>query len=163
MITIEPPEEGWHPGNVYKLLVLMQMAGNLYSVKLSPDRTRLTFTHYSGEFVFRTVGGCCSKSWVEHLEMPRKLEYPIMAINYKRDFQEAEIVKNYGDGDDEYSHRTIRFYAIDFVLSSGTISVEFRNDSNGYYSGTLELESASIDWKQMTEDELTDWFDEVNQ
>lgn len=90
---------------------------------------------------FYVEGDCCSRSWIEHVEAPPDLDGATL----------SDLVEMDGPGDDceaerlcsrcsllpeaDRYHDCVKSYMVRFRTDRGDISVEFRNDSNGYYGG----------------------------
>ena len=114
----------------------------LKSVELRNNKEKITFSFVDGsERSFRADGDCCSLSWIEHLELPPNLEGAIITSveesggipwdNHEcKEPPEGEYQKPCG-------HDCLSVYNILFFTNKGTITLEFRNDSNGYYGGYL--------------------------
>lgn len=88
------------------------------------DQT-LTLTFLEGpKVVFGVEGDCCSRSWIEHLEAPDSVVgREVVDIFDDRLYQEEN-----GDLD------LLQVYHTKFRLDNGeTITLEYRNESNGYY------------------------------
>ncbi len=95
----------------------------------------ITFRCAEGDYVFRCDGDCCSQTYINTIEGPTKgrimdvLEPDTWAENDER-YRE--------DGDCEK-----KFYKVTLAIEGqGHLDVEYRNESNGYYGGSLELVSA---------------------
>lgn len=93
--------------------------------------TRFTIEFEQGIQRFEVVGGCCSKSWIEHLEVPRDLSGAVLLSIEEPDGIELEPCS-------EGPNRYIQVYQTKFHTTKGTISLEYRNSSNGYYGGWLK-------------------------
>jgi len=98
-------------------------------ITVSENKEYLTFSFQDGtNAIFRAVGDCCSSTWIEHLELPLDVSGKVLLSVEEKDLD--TFVEDY---------ETIQIYQTRFVLSSGeTISIEYRNSSNGYYGGWLE-------------------------
>lgn len=109
------------------------MLGNvLKSVELSLDKENIFFIFQDGLKVSGDVeGDCCSNSWIEHLELPDNVDGAKIISIY-----ESDPVTNDREGD---SYEVIKVYSISFKTDKGEIILEFRNSSNGYYGGWLNL------------------------
>lgn len=99
-------------------------------VELSTDKTGLII-HFrdGGRAVFQTVSDCCSKTWIEHIEIPE----PICCAKIYNASDSGQIQETLSE------YECIRVYQTTFKTSKGDLTVEYRNSSNGYYGGTLEL------------------------
>ncbi len=100
----------------------------LQSVALSDDQELVVFSFEDGApAVFRVEGDCCSHSWVEHLEAPASVAGRILVD-----------VDDLRTGQEETGDGLRQSYQTRFALDNGeSITIEYRNDSNGYYGGYL--------------------------
>ena len=98
---------------------------------------------------FEASGDCCSSSWIEHLEQPSDLDGAIFlgvedsdAVPWDgHECKACEHYKGWDKGHDcgACGHDTLQVYNTRFLTDRGAIVVEYRNDSNGYYGGSLDL------------------------
>ena len=101
----------------------------LKAVILSDDKEKLTFQFDGGpDIVFEAEGDCCSHTWIEHIDVP---PYVIG--------EKLETVRDYlfDRKDDDENYETLQSYRTEFGCPKGTITIEYRNSSNGYYGGML--------------------------
>jgi len=91
----------------------------------------IRFTLDDGSFLFASaVGGCCSRSWFEHLEGEEALiGYPVLRV-VNREMPPSDD-KTSGPG---YGELT-QFYGWTLETARGRFDIEMRNESNGYYGG----------------------------
>lgn len=120
----------------------------LASVALSDDNARITFKFQDdGEKSYGVEGDCCSSSWIEHLEAPDDLQGAIITkvedgggIPYD-DHKCVEYDYSKSNAENEAAgycgHDVLAVYNTKFYTDKGTITLEYRNDSNGYYGGYL--------------------------
>lgn len=80
-------------------------------------------------YVYRACADCCSHSWIEYVEDPENL---IMQKVIK--IEEKDISK---EETEEYDWLDIMSY--DIYTEKGICKIDFRNSSNGYYGGALEI------------------------
>lgn len=105
----------------------------LKSVDLSADKARITFAFADGTTqAFGVSGDCCSNSWIEHMETPGDVDgAKVLAV------EESDVVV-----DDSPAavaeHEHLQVYQTFFRTDKGTITLEYRNSSNGYYGGSLD-------------------------
>lgn len=101
------------------------------SVKVNDDQSVLVFDTDDGAIVYETEADCCSETWFsdilnisnianERIIVVRKLELPDAEDNRSRQ---------------EYD----RVYGFALDTKKGSCEVIFRNSSNGYYGGCIEL------------------------
>lgn len=88
----------------------------------------------SGEVGYNAIGDCCSQSWIESLDnFDELVGQEIVEAN--ADLSSDPIT---GESEPEYSD-VISYTRYTLRGNKGTLAVvEFRNNSNGYYSGWLE-------------------------
>lgn len=106
----------------------------IQEVVLSQDKESITFRFVDGfQRSFGVEGDYCSQSWIEHLELPQ-------------DYIGATLLRvEEGNGvpwdghtcDNSCGHDVLQVYNTKFHTDRGTITLEYRNDSNGYYGGYL--------------------------
>lgn len=102
----------------------------LQRVEISTDKEHIRFYFSDGTSQgFYTYGDCCSHTWIEHLEDHSE---PSAEITGWRNL-DGEVWE-----EDEFS--IIQPYHLIIETSKGSISIEYRNRSNGYYGGSLEPE-----------------------
>lgn len=106
----------------------------LARVVLHPKKEGITFV-FQDEFKrsFSVDGDCCSRSWIEHLEMPGDINGATLL-----DVQDsAPITQDHAEHDEENGGDSIEVYNTAFKTDRGEIILEYRNSSNGYYGGYL--------------------------
>jgi hypothetical protein len=105
------------------------------SLEVRDDHHALVFCLEDKEVIFHTHGDCCSHSWIEHFESP---SHPETIIK----FEEIEIApyevsdKSTAFPDDYVDVVAHYFYKL--TTDKSTYNIEMRNNSNGYYGGSLE-------------------------
>lgn len=134
---------------------LINLSGKLISIEQIDPKTReydgIIITTDNGRFVYYAVGDCCSTSWIEHLEVIP--DVCGSTLNNITTYQvEDEVVKatlTLGQNSNYSEDNYIQIYRYAFITNRGQIDVELRNQSNGYYSGSLELSVAIINGKEL--------------
>jgi hypothetical protein len=96
------------------------------------EGTRLTFTTAEGDYVYDAFGDCCSESWIESTD---PLEELAGATILRIEEAETQRVDGTRDEVDDIDFVT-------FVTTKGYWHLEFRNSSNGYYGGQMDLTHA---------------------
>lgn len=105
----------------------------LATVALIDGGEKLTLSFQDGsERSFGVEGDCCSMSWIEHLELPGSVEGAVI-----QRVEDSEGVPWDGHVCDACGHECLAVYNTKFYTDKGTIVLEYRNDSNGYYGGYL--------------------------
>lgn len=79
------------------------------------------------------LGDCCSYSWYEHCDNGPALQDAVLTAF---DSYNAENIT-----EDDYTY--IRVDMLKFQTGKGHCTIEFRNSSNGYYSGWCEVSALS--------------------
>lgn len=105
----------------------------LVSVETIDDGGAVRFTLADGRtLTYDAVGDCCSTSWIEFLTAPDLSNEPSVFDVTEPDMPPYPASGHLVD-DDEIKH-----YHTAFHTPVGSILVEYRNSSNGYYGGFLE-------------------------
>ena len=104
---------------------------------LSDDRQTLTLIRQDGlltPIVLEVDADCCSYTWVESLDNPTALHGKIVA---------AEEIGMPDLGDVPTAHKTcvecVKYYGLKIVTERGHCVIDYRNDSNGYYGGSIKI------------------------
>ncbi len=122
----------------------LHMVGRkLASVTLNKERNTIAFAFEDGKVqTFGVEGDCCSRSWIEHLEMPNDIKGATITGAHDSDYvnatedDEKNPVVNPGDYQPR-EYECLKVYQTVFHTDRGDISLEYRNSSNGYYGGSL--------------------------
>lgn len=103
-------------------------------LSLSWDEDTITVTTDRGTFTGLTYGDCCSTTWIEHVEDSR------MAGDALITFADDVGAMDSDRPDPEWTE-CVKYYGFKIETDKGTILIDYRNSSNGYYGG-------SLDWRQ---------------
>lgn len=82
-------------------------------------------------YTLDAIGDCCSRSWYEHCDNADALK-DATVLEYDYTSEEDQFNDSAGD---EY----IQVNMMKFKTTKGHCTIEFRNESNGYYSGWTEV------------------------
>lgn len=97
------------------------------------NQETLTFECEDGPYVFLADGDCCSQTYIDSVEGPT--EGIILEVR-QPEWGDSERKVETDDG-------CTQFYKATFVIEGkGFLDVTYRNESNGYYGGSLSLLSA---------------------
>lgn len=99
----------------------------LYGYTLAGDGSCITFHCKSADFVFDAVGDCCSETFIDSVEGPSTGLIDSVESGGECECQEDK----YGETKYYRSHLCIQ--------GKGFLDIDYRNESNGYYGGSLEL------------------------
>jgi hypothetical protein len=95
---------------------------------IDSDKEYIIFKTDVGDIKYEAYGDCCSYTWIEHLECP--------------DLGSGAEVLGIEDlnlgSEEQHEYDVVQFYQSLVKTNKGTISIEYRNSSNGYYGGELQ-------------------------
>lgn len=97
-------------------------------LKIAEDKTALLFSTDSGDVKVLCDADCCSFTWVEHIEMP--------ALGLPAKVVKAEDIEMPDLGDMPECD-VVDYYGFKITTDKGELVIDYRNDSNGYYGGSL--------------------------
>lgn len=126
-------------------------------VRINNNNTVITFITDQGPIQYFAEGDCCSTSWIEHVaDVKDIVGKEILAVEQETAINNMEgMLSSRGKAD----HMDVYFYRIKATESKygygGVMVIDLRNDSNGYYGGTLTLAHSIEDFsnhKIITED-----------
>lgn len=101
------------------------------AMQIAADRQALRFDTSGGELIVLVDADCCSYTWIEHIELPA-LGFPAQVLSVDElDMPEQPASTFHKDPDH------LRFYGCRITTDRGEIVIDYRNDSNGYYGGSL--------------------------
>mgnify|MGYP006384805167 FL=1 len=97
---------------------------------LDSDRQVLRFDIDVGDpVVLEAEGECCSGTWIESIDAPDNL------LGIVQSAEEIEMP----DLGDMPGCDVVAYYGLKIVTDKGHVVIDYRNDSNGYYGGSLEV------------------------
>lgn len=101
----------------------------ILAFELTNDRRAMRFTLADGEpVVVLCDAECCSETWVEHVSLPAR-GFPATVLDA------ADIdMPDLGQMPDR---DVVAYYGLKVTTDKGEMVVDYRNDSNGYYGGSL--------------------------
>lgn len=94
---------------------------------LAADKEAILFKTNEGDIVVKCDADCCSHTWVESIELPVNGFPAVVAA--ADDIEMPDL----GNGDAE----CITYYGFKITTDKGDIIIDYRNESNGYYGGSL--------------------------
>jgi hypothetical protein len=78
---------------------------------------------------FQVQGDCCSQSWIEHFTVPNDVDGATL----------LSVEESGGTEEKHPDHECLLVYETRFRTNRGDIVLEYRNSSNGYYCGYIEM------------------------
>lgn len=100
-----------------------------YEIGPCGDHIKFTFTD-GGSVQLDAYGDCCSTTWVESIDAPEAL-YGKVLIAEQIDMPDLPY--------DENEYECVKFYGLKIVTDKGHAVIDYRNSSNGYYGGSLDV------------------------
>jgi hypothetical protein len=100
-------------------------------IKIADDRQALLFETDAGNIKVLVDADCCSYTWIEHTELPA-LGFPAK-VSAVEDLEMPEGKESGFHKDSD----VLSFYGCKIVTDRGEVVIDYRNDSNGYYGGSL--------------------------
>jgi hypothetical protein len=129
----------------------------IVGIDLTTDRVAIRFRLASGEQVVATCDAyCCSSTWIEHVSLPER-GCPATVIDV------SEI--SMPDLGQMPGRDVVQYYGFQVRTDKGDLTIDYRNESNGYYGGSLSWPGedhyggvygqnvAGTDWREVTNDE----------
>jgi hypothetical protein len=98
--------------------VAVSACGTWLALRLTDGPTVLCYTE----------ADCCSSSWIEHINGEELFPATIQGV------EETDV-----DARQDPEHDYLQVYETVFVTDKGRFTVEYRNASNGFYGGSLEV------------------------
>lgn len=107
------------------------------AVHLAEDKKAIKFDVEGDKpIIARADGDCCSNSWIETVETPEHLLGTVTAVE---DVDMPDLGSR-----DEYD--VIAYYGCKIHTEKGSCLLDYRNESNGYYGGSLEWPSEKANY-----------------
>jgi len=104
----------------------------LTGIQISADRQALLFQTTEGDMEVLVDADCCSYTWVEHIELPA-LGFPALVTAV----EDLDLPQDEKPSTFHTDHDCLAFYGCKISTDKGDIVIDYRNDSNGYYGGSL--------------------------
>ena len=104
-------------------------------VEVSPDREKITFTTTTGNVVLSVYSDCCSYTWIEEISDLPALFGTISEVNNLDMPDLGSLSTQYCPAPDE-----VQYYGLQIITEHGRCTIDYRNSSNGYYGGSLDVE-----------------------
>lgn len=103
-------------------------------IYVADDKEAIKFVTDKGDVIARMDADayCCSYTWVENIELPAK-GFPCKVIETK----DLDMAIDEEEVEGEY----IKYYGFEIVTDNGSIVIDYRNSSNGYYGGNIVFDN----------------------
>jgi hypothetical protein len=99
------------------------------AIQLTTDKKAIRFVLGDGtDVVANADGDCCSSTWIEHILMPAS-GFPAVVL-------EAHDIEMPDLGTPPNAE-CIAYYGFEIKTDKGDMTIDYRNESNGYYGGNL--------------------------
>lgn len=103
------------------------------AVYLAEDKQAMKFeVEGAAPIVVRVDADCCSTTWIEYIETPENLIGTVSAVE-DLDMPQQEY--------DREKFDCVSFYGCKIHTEKGSTLLDYRNESNGYYGGSLSWPS----------------------
>lgn len=116
---------------------MQELAGKIIKkIEISDDQESIIFTTKDNQEIgYFTWGDCCSTSWFAHISgLKNLLDQEILSIDDSKYLSTIEKAETEIKQKEEYFD-CLAIYGYDIYTKKGICTIEFRNDSNGYYGG----------------------------
>lgn len=102
----------------------------IVEMKIALDKEAILFVTAEGEkLVAKVDADCCSHTWIQSIEMPALgLPFTVSAV--------ADLEMGVPPLSDE-NFDYLQFYGAKIVTDKGDLVIDYRNESNGYYGGSI--------------------------
>lgn len=101
----------------------------LISLTIGADKTNIFLITSKGEIVGTCKGDCCSRTWIENVELNTD-DLPATIVEI-RNLEMPDLGTMKGCD-------VVQYYGVLIKTDRSDIIIDYRNDSNGYYGGSLE-------------------------
>ena len=107
-------------------------------VELADDQQAIRFTVAGNDkpVVAYADGDCCSYTWIESLDAPENLLGTVQSVEDIDMPDRGQTKEN--TQKKEYNPEYLAFYGCKITTDKGHCVIDYRNESNGYYGGSLE-------------------------
>jgi len=118
-------------------------------LKVSQDQCYLLFEHPNGaSTMYVAYGTCCSETWfADIIGVEALLGATVTNV-------EAVPMESVEDGRSRQEHD--EFYGVKLTTTKGYVDIVYRNSSNGYYGGYIEL-ADKVYGEQSFKNIMSDW------
>lgn len=111
---------------------------SINNIYVNSDKTRIVFQCWNRFICYDVLGDCCSTSWIEHISgLPKEDHYynlDAWLFSFRVDDITSLECRNIEVPDREF----VEIFGYRLIGPKGEITIEMRNESNGYYSGYID-------------------------
>lgn len=107
------------------------LVGKIVTNAFKDAEGRVVFETNAGEVVWDTEGDCCSQSWVEHVDLDL-VRGEVLSVR-EDDLPPEWYAAHPGPPEQD----SLALYGVTIQSVGGTGTIDFRNESNGYYGGWI--------------------------
>lgn len=100
------------------------------AVRMDDAKTSISFDCDGSVWSWSAEGDCCSSTWIEHIEGVGRLVGGTVRAVEDIDLPEPTPAENEG-------RDVLQKYGVRIDTDKGTAVIDYRNESNGYYGGSL--------------------------
>lgn len=123
---------GWGTADCIELL-----NKQISRVMLNSFSDQILFITSNGEqFLYQTEGDCCSTTWIEEINGLDNLLGQVIHDVEDVPMGEPEADRAHGQDGSKYFD-VLQDYGVKFTTTRGYCDLVYRNESNGYYGGSL--------------------------
>lgn len=105
----------------------------ILGLRISEDQTELAFDTDQGEIAYQTYGDCCSETWFADITGVNALIGGTVSVAEEVDMDGYNV----DDGRCRQDYDSA--YGWKIATNKGYADIVFRNSSNGYYGGWIDL------------------------
>lgn len=101
---------------------------------LAEDNESITFQFAAGDAITLVAyGDCCSHTWIESIDLPSNL------LGTVQEVEEIDMpdLGNIPTTKEDFVDQ-VAYYGLKITTNKGSAVIDYRNNSNGYYGGSLE-------------------------
>lgn len=112
------------------------------SVGFSDDKTRMKITFKDGIVgLFCLEGDCCSQSYFTEdcIKDAQDLVGGELLCCEEVESNDLHPERKYPGEDDGFGSDCVRWHFVHLITDKTQVTLDWRNDSNGYYDGSIEL------------------------
>lgn len=107
-------------------------------VSFAPDMTQMFLDTEAGRFTLDAEGDCCSHSVIDHVDNETALIGKVLSVRDVEQWVPRERPDSF-EGKPAGDYEDISYYALAIVTDKGEAIIDYRNSSNGYYGGWLNV------------------------